>query len=133
MFRKKISPRSNKDLRYDHIHVKPALWVTSASHVGVHWCEIVCKDKNKPEQYNGELFDIINKMSDNERAKSPLPWAMSFEMLAECVTNQLINGTMPYNFIGRNGKYGPPYPPGAEIDAVHKQLLGVRIARNLPF
>jgi len=123
--RKKNAP-TDKKLQIEHLTTKLGIWVTSCSHVGDHWWEAKCYDRNKPEEYNGNLIDHFETMTDAERGKSMLPHATSFTTLLECVKHALLNKTFPYHVLGKGKQYGPPYPPGPEVDAVHLQLLGER-------
>ena len=54
--RKRGAPGANKNLKLEDLLVKQGTWVTSSSHVGDHWWEIKCYDKNKPEEYNGDIL-----------------------------------------------------------------------------
>ena len=47
------------------------------------------------------------------------------------VKHALLNGTFEYGMIGKGSKYGPPYPSGPEVDAIHLQLLGKRQLNRL--
>ena len=98
--------------------------MTSLSHVGNAWFELVCRDKSKPEEYNGDVIDEQESLSDAVRAKSMLPYAMAWPTLFEGIANALQNGTFPSHFIGKGRAYGPPYPPAEDVDPVHFELLG---------
>jgi hypothetical protein len=124
MIKRKGASSSNKKLTIAELVIKKGVYVTSLSHVGTSWFEVCCSNKNKLEEFNGDVIDGLASMTDADRAKSMLPHAMAYPTLIEAISNALQNGTFPYDMIGKGGTYGPPYPPAEDIDPIHLDLLG---------